>query len=129
MPVPSGFVLLGVALSSLSIAYRVVSPLCRAFGGYRSRRLWSFVGRLRFLLGVLKMNNIKKCAVALAVCGVSALAMAEGESGFDPTTLMSSATSTVTGIVSALGTLLAAAAGIYLAFIGWRAFKAACNKV
>ena len=75
------------------------------------------------------MNNIKKYAVALALCGVSALAMAEGESGFDPSTLMTSATSTVTGIVTALGTLLAAAAGIYLAFIGWRAFKAACNKV
>lgn len=72
---------------------------------------------------------MKKYAVALAVAGVSALAMAEGETGFDPSTLMTSATSTVTGIVTALGTLLAAAAGIYLAFIGWRAFKAACNKV
>lgn len=76
------------------------------------------------------MNNIKKYAVALAVCGVSALAMADGgTTGFDPSTLMTSATTTVGGIVTALGTLLAAAAGIYLAFIGWRAFKAACNKV
>lgn len=72
---------------------------------------------------------MKKYAVALAVAGMSALAMAEGESGFDPSSLMSSAQTTVTTIVAALGTLLAAAAGIYLAFIGWRAFKAACNKV
>ena len=72
---------------------------------------------------------MKKLAIALAVAGGSGLAMAEGSSGFDPTTLMSSATTTVTSIVTALGTLLAAAAGIYLAFIGWRAFKAACNKV
>lgn len=71
---------------------------------------------------------MKKYALAIAVAGVSALAMADG-TGFDPTTLMTSAETTVGGIVTALGTLLAAAAGIYLAFIGWRAFKAACNKV
>lgn len=75
------------------------------------------------------MNNIKKYAVVLAVCGVSVFAMAEGGASFDAATLMGNATTTVTGIVTALGTLLAAAAGIYLAFVGWRAFKAACNKV
>lgn len=72
---------------------------------------------------------MKKYAVALAVAGMSALAMAEGESGFDPSSLISSATSTVTTIVTAIGTLLAAAAGIYLAFVGYRAFKNAINKV
>ena len=72
---------------------------------------------------------MKKFAVALAVAGMSAAAMAEGSSGFDPSSLMTTATSTVTGIVTALGTLLAAGAGIYISFIAWRAFKAACNKV
>ena len=72
---------------------------------------------------------MKKFALAVAVCGVSALAMAEGGSGFDPSTLLEGAQTTVMGIVTAIGTLLACAAGIYLAFIGWRAFKAACNKI
>ena len=71
----------------------------------------------------------KKIITALAVCGMAGLALAEGSSGFDPSTLMTSANTTITSIVTALGTLLATAAGIYLAFIGWRAFKAACNKV
>lgn len=75
------------------------------------------------------MKNLKKYALGFAVAGLSAVSMAEGSSGFDASTLMGTATTTVTGIVTALGTLLAAAAGIYLAFIGWRAFKAACNKV
>lgn len=72
---------------------------------------------------------MNKYAVALATACMAGLALAEGESGFDPSTMMTTATSTVTGIVTALGTLLAAAAGIYLAFIGWRKFREACNKV
>lgn len=75
------------------------------------------------------MKNLKKYALGFAVAGLSAVAMAEGDAGFNASTLMGTATTTVSGIVTALGTLLAAAAGIYLAFIGWRAFKAACNKV
>lgn len=72
---------------------------------------------------------MKKYGIALATAAMAGLALAEGEAGFDPSTMMTSATSTVTSIVTALGTLLAAAAGIYLAFIGWRKFREACNKV
>ena len=72
---------------------------------------------------------MKKYGIALATACMAGLALAEGEGGFDPSTMMTTATSTVTGIVTALGTLLAAAAGIYLAFIGWRKFREACNKV
>jgi len=91
-----------------------------------SRVARCFLGRCNLLGDFFTM---KKYALALAVAGVSALAMAEGSSGFDPSTLMTSANTTITSIVTALGTLLATAAGIYLAFVGWRAFKAACNKV
>lgn len=75
-------------------------------------------------------TTMKKYAIALGSAALMAgAALAEGEAGFDPSTLMSSATTTVSGIVTALGTLLAAAAGIYLAFVGWRKFREACNKV
>lgn len=73
---------------------------------------------------------MKKYAIALGASALMAgAALAEGSAGFDPTTLMGDATTTVTSIVTALGTLLAAAAGIYLAFVGWRKFREACNKV
>ena len=73
---------------------------------------------------------MKKFLTTALVCGVSALAMAEGESGgFDPSSLLSSASSTVTSIATAIGGVLTAAAAIYLAFIGWRKFREASNRV
>ena len=72
---------------------------------------------------------MKKFLVPALVCGLSAAAMAEGESGFDPSTLLSSASSTVTSIAAAVGGVLTAAAAIYLAFIGWRKFREASSKV
>ena len=72
---------------------------------------------------------MKKFLVPAVVCGLSAVAMAEGESGFDPTSLLSSASSTVTGIATAVGGVITAAAAIYLAFLGWRKFREASNKI
>ena len=73
---------------------------------------------------------MKKFLVPALVCGLSVAAMAEGEaSGFDPSTLLSSAATTVSGIATAIGTVLTAAAAIYLAFIGWRKFREASNRV
>lgn len=75
---------------------------------------------------------MKKFLTTALICGVSALAMAEGEGGgggFDPSSLLSSASSTVSAIATAIGGVLTAAAAIYLAFIGWRKFREASNKV
>ena len=72
---------------------------------------------------------MKKFLTTALVCGAAVAAMAEGESGFDPSSLLSSASSTVTGIATAIGGVLTAAAAIYLAFIGWRKFREASNKV
>ena len=75
---------------------------------------------------------MKKFLVPALVCGLSVAAMAEGEGGggaFDPTSLLSSASSTVSGIATAIGGVLSAAAAIYLAFIGWRKFREASNRV
>ena len=72
---------------------------------------------------------MKKFLVPALVCGLSVAAMAEGDGGFDPTSLLSSASSTVSSIATALGSLLTAAAAIYLAFIGWRKFREASNRV
>ena len=74
---------------------------------------------------------MKKFLVPALVCGLSVAAMAEGESSgsFDPTSLLSSASSTVSGIATAIGGVLTAAAAIYLALIGWRKFREASNRV
>lgn len=72
---------------------------------------------------------MKKFLVPALVCGLSVAAFAEGESGFDPSSLLSSASSTVTAIATAVGGVLTAAAAIYLAFIGWRKFREASSKV
>lgn len=74
------------------------------------------------------MNKFKKflCALALALMG--SFAFAEGESGFDPSTVLGNATTTVTAIVTAIGALLAAAIGVYLAFVGYRKAREALNK-
>lgn len=73
--------------------------------------------------------NFKKCALtALCVLGAG-VAMAEGEAGaFDPSTFLGTASTTVTAIVTAVGTLLTAALGLYLAFVGYRKAKEALNK-
>ncbi|MBR1922113.1 MAG: hypothetical protein IJ829_09000 [Kiritimatiellae bacterium] len=73
---------------------------------------------------------MKKFGVAVGSAIATAAALAEGESGgFDPSSLMTSAQSTVTGIATALGAILVAAAAIYLALLGWRKFREATNKV
>lgn len=72
---------------------------------------------------------MKKFLVPALVCAASVAAMAEGDGGFDPSGLLSSASSTVTGIATAIGGVLTAAAAIYLAFIGWRKFREASNRV
>ena len=75
---------------------------------------------------------MKKFLVPALVCGLSVAAMAEGDSSsgaFDPSQLLSSAATTVSGIATAIGSVLTAAAAIYLAFIGWRKFREASNRV
>lgn len=67
--------------------------------------------------------------VGSVMAGGAALAQEGGSSGFDPSTLLSQASTTVTSIATAVGGVLVAAAAIYLAFIGWRKFREACNKV
>ncbi len=78
-----------------------------------------------------RFSAMKKFLVPALVCGLSVAAMAEGEGGggFDPTSLLSSASSTVSGIATAIGGVLTAAAAIYLAFIGWRKFREASNRI
>lgn len=80
------------------------------------------------ILEILKMNKFKKFLFALAFALVGSFAFAEGDSGFDPSSLIGSATTTVTAIVTAIGSLLAAAIGIYLAFVGYRKAREALNK-
>lgn len=70
--------------------------------------------------------------VGSVMAGGAALAQEGGGSGsgtFDPSTLLSQASTTVTSIATAVGGVLVAAAAIYLAFIGWRKFREACNRV
>lgn len=72
---------------------------------------------------------MKKSLVMLGAVALAGVAFAEGEGSFDPATLMTSAQSTVTAIATAVGSILVAAAGIYLSFLGWRKFRDATNKV
>lgn len=78
----------------------------------------------------LKMNKFfKRLALAFAVClGMCGVAFAEGEQGFDPAQAIETASTTVTTIVTAIGGVLAAAIGLYLAFVGYRKAKEALNK-
>lgn len=74
---------------------------------------------------------MKKIATMVGAAMVGGMALAEGGSGsgFDPTTLLSGASTTVSSIATAVGGVLVAAAAIYLAFIGWRKFREACNRI
>lgn len=75
------------------------------------------------------MNKFKKALVVVGGSMLSAIAMAEGESAaFDPSTFLGTANTTVTTIVTAVGTLLATALGLYLAFVGYRKAREALNK-
>ena len=71
---------------------------------------------------------MKKLLIATLVAGGAVMAKAEGTS-FDPSSVLSTATTTVTGIVASIGTLLGAAFLIYLGFVGYRKGKEAVNKV
>lgn len=73
--------------------------------------------------------KMKKIATMVGTAMVGGMALAEGQSGFDPTTLLGTASTTVTSIATAVGGVLVAAAAIYLAFIGWRKFREACNRI
>lgn len=74
------------------------------------------------------MKKFFKWFCAAALCFGAVAAHAEGESGFDPSTILGTATTTVTAIVTAIGALLAAAIGVYLAFVGYRKAREALNK-
>lgn len=72
---------------------------------------------------------MKKYLAPTLAFGLTMAAMAEDGGGFDASTLLSSASSTVTGIATAIGGVLTAAAAIYLAFIGWRKFREASSRI
>lgn len=74
------------------------------------------------------MNKFKKILFAAAFALVGSAVFAEGDQGFDPSTLLGTATTTVTTIATALGSLLAAAFTIYLAFVGYRKAREALGK-
>lgn len=76
-------------------------------------------------IGVNAMN--KKLAFLGTALMLGASAFAEGDS-FDPSSYLASANTTVTAVVTAVGTLLAAALGLYLAFVGYRKAREALNK-
>ena len=69
----------------------------------------------------------KKIAFLGTALMLGASAFAEG-TGFDPSTYLATANTTVTSIVTAVGTLLATALGLYLAFVGYRKAREALNK-
>lgn len=69
----------------------------------------------------------KKVLTALAVCGVAAASFA-ADAGFDPSTSLSNAQSTVTTIVESVGGILAAAVALYVGFVGYRKLREGLNK-
>ena len=71
------------------------------------------------------MKKILPALCAFAVAGVS---FAEGSTAFDPSTYLTTANTTVGSVVTAVGTLLATALGLYLAFVGYRKAREALNK-
>lgn len=71
------------------------------------------------------MNKIKSALVAGLV---GASAFAEDAATFDPASYLTTANTTVTSIVTAVGVLLATALGLYLAFVGYRKAREALNK-
>ena len=72
--------------------------------------------------------NFKRLLPVVGGVLATGVAFAEGETAFDPSTYLGTATTTVTSVVTAVGTLLAAALGLYLAFVGYRKAKEALNK-
>lgn len=73
---------------------------------------------------------MKKIATLVGSAMVGGMALADGVSlGFSPESLLGDAATTVSSIATAVGTVLVAAAAIYLAFIGWRKFREACNRI
>lgn len=75
------------------------------------------------------MKMFKKILCVAALCLLGTVVMAEeGDSGFDPSTILGSATTTIGTVVTAIGSLLAAAVGVYLAFVGYRKAREALNK-
>lgn len=71
---------------------------------------------------------MKKLAFLGTALMLGASAFAEGAATFDPSTYLSTANTTVTAIVTTVGTLLATALGLYLAFVGYRKAREALNK-
>jgi len=71
---------------------------------------------------------MKKSLITLGAIAAAGVALADGAQ-FDPATLMAGAEGTVTDIATAVATILVAAAGIYLSFLGWRKFRDATSRV
>ena len=67
--------------------------------------------------------------LALFGMGFASVAAMAAEGDFDATSLITSAQTTVTTIVTAFGALLTVAAAFPLAKLGWRKFKAAISGV
>lgn len=91
------------------------------------------LGRLNGLRGKyrkLQEDSImfKKSLFMLGAVAASAAAFGADGSGFDASSFITEATTAVTAIVTGLGTLLTAAVGIYLAFVGYRKVREALNK-
>lgn len=70
----------------------------------------------------------KKISFA-SVATLASFALLAADDAFDPTSLITSAQTTIGTIVAAFGALLVAAAAFPLAKLGWRKFKAAIAGV
>lgn len=74
-------------------------------------------------------DNIKKFGASAAFIGLGALsALAEGSTGFDASAMVSDATTSVNGVVTAIAGLLGAAVALYVGFVGYRKLKEGLNK-
>ena len=78
-------------------------------------------------------NKIKYALYAASVAALPALSFAgessgSSDAGFDPSTIISSATTSVGTIAAGIGALLAAAILIYVGFLGYRKVREGLNK-
>lgn len=71
---------------------------------------------------------MKKLLPALAVFATTVGAFAEESTGFNPATLVNGATTSVTTVVTAIGSLMTAAVALYVGFVGYRKLREGLNK-
>lgn len=77
-----------------------------------------------------KSAIIRRLVAVGAVIGSAGMALAqEGGDAFDAASTIASASTTVTTIVTAVGSLLGAAILLYVGFVGYRKGREALNKV